>query len=157
MNPEFRIRGARVTEVHRRHGGFTLIELMIVVAVIILILAVPVFNYYSVRAKLGEALSVATAAKNAVVTTCQEDGTLKALTNSKIGYSFSPSSWVESIEASGDCIQPVITIATRDTGAPGDPLITLTGTPGASQGAITWLCQATIENQNHYLLASCRN
>jgi prepilin-type N-terminal cleavage/methylation domain-containing protein len=157
MTPKFRIRSARVAEVHRRPGGFTLIELMIVVAVIaiILTLALPVYSHYTIRAKFGEALSVAAAAKTAVAATCHEDLTLKALTNNKAGYGFSPSTWVQSIEVSGDCYQPVITIATRNTGAPGDPEITLTGFFGASQGAITWLCQATIEN--YYLPPTCRS
>jgi len=48
-----------------KEDGFTLIELMIVVAIIaiILMLALPVYADYAIRTKIVEALSVANAAK----------------------------------------------------------------------------------------------
>jgi type IV pilus assembly protein PilA len=139
-----------------RSTGFTLIELMIVVAIIaiILTLALPVYTNYTIRAKFGEALSVAEATKTALTSTCNSDLTLTGLTNSKAGYSFSPSTWVQSITISGDCTKPVITIATQNTGAPGDPEIILTGTFADGAGAVTWACTSTAEN--YHLPATCR-
>ena len=57
------------------YKGFTLIELMIVIAVIaiLLSLAVPVYSNYSTRAKIAEGMSVAAAAKTATRAACQED------------------------------------------------------------------------------------
>jgi type IV pilus assembly protein PilA len=140
-----------------RSTGFTLIELMIVVAIIaiILTLALPVYTNYTVRAKFGEALSVAAATKSAVASTCHENLTLTGLTNSQAGYSFSPSKWVQDITVSGDCTQPLITIKTQNTGAPGDPEITLTGTFADGAGAVTWACTSTAEN--YHLPATCRS
>src|SRR5690606_4550558 len=72
----------------RQQSGFTLIELMIVVAIIaiILTLALPVYTNYSIRAKIGEALSVAAAAKTTVAATCMENPILTGLNNDAVGY-----------------------------------------------------------------------
>jgi Tfp pilus assembly major pilin PilA len=133
-----------------------LIELMIVVAVIavILALALPVYQNYSIRSKMGESLSVAAAAKTSVASTCVENPPLTGLTNYKVGYSYSPSSWVQSVEVSGDCVEPVITATTRNTGAPGDPEIVLTGNFAAGSQRVTWVCTSSAEN--YHLPRECR-
>src|SRR5690606_38330123 len=121
----------------------TLIELMIVVAIIaiILTLALPVYTNYSIRAKIGEALSVAAAAKTMVASTCLENPNLTGLDNNAAGYSFVASNWVENITVSGDCTAPVITMLTRDTGAPDPaPELTLTASLSSGNGRITWVC-----------------
>ena len=139
--------------------GFTLIELMIVVAIIaiILTLALPVYSNYTIRAKIGEALSVAAAAKTSVSATCMEDLTLTGLNNDAVGYAYEESTWVESIVVSDDCAQPVITVVTRDTGAPGPaPEIMLVGTPDLEGGEFSWAC--TSPNAPNYLVPStCRS
>lgn len=140
------------------HSGFTLIELMIVVAIIaiILTLALPVYTNYSIRAKIGEAISVAAAAKTAVTGTCMEDPTRTGLSNGAAGYSFNDSTWVESITVSEDCAEPLITIVTRNTGAPEPPPeITLTGTFSGS-GIINWTC-ASPNAPNYLMPSTCRS
>lgn len=143
--------------------GFTLIELMIVIAVvaILLSLALPVYSTYAVRAKIGEGLAVAKAAKIATGAACQEDRSLTTLTNNKVGYPFlevaGDEAYVENIEVSGECSEPVITITTKNTGAEGeDPIITLTGefTPGSGQ--VQWTC-ASDNTPDHLLPDTCRN
>ena len=140
-------------------SGFTLIELMIVVAIIaiILTLALPVYTNYTIRAKIGEALSVAAAAKTAVSATCMEDLTLTGLDNESAGYSYGESTWVSSITVSEDCSQPVISIVTRNTGAPDPaPEITLTGTPDLAGGKFSWTCGSS--NAPNYMVPStCRS
>lgn len=58
--------------------GFTLIELMIVVAIIGILaaLAVPAYQDYTIRTKVGEAASLASAVRTAVDVYYSENGTL---------------------------------------------------------------------------------
>ena len=60
----------------RKQQGFTLIELMIVIAIlaILLAIAVPAYQNYSIRAKNSECVNVAASVKLAVAETAQSDG-----------------------------------------------------------------------------------
>ena len=70
----------------KKEQGFTLIELMIVVAIIGILAAValPAYQNYTNRAKVTEALSVAAAAKLAVAETFTSTGALPT-TNTEAG------------------------------------------------------------------------
>jgi type IV pilus assembly protein PilA len=144
---------------HEKHTrGFTLIELMIVIAVIaiILALAIPTYASYVVRAKISEALSVGAGAKTAVASTCQEDPTLIGLTNSAAGYNFDePLEFVADIQVSGDCTDPIVTITTDNTGAVPAPEIILTGSVSVGTGNMGWTCTST--SPNRLLPSTCRS
>ena len=60
----------------RKQSGFTLIELMIVIAIlaILLAIAVPAYQNYSIRAANSECISVAASIKTAVAETAQSRG-----------------------------------------------------------------------------------
>lgn len=64
----------------RNQQGFTLIELMIVIAIIAILLAIaiPAYQDYTVRTKVGEGVNLASAAKAAVTETFQSTGTFPA-------------------------------------------------------------------------------
>jgi len=141
--------------------GFTLIELMIVIATIaiILTLALPVYSNYTIRAKIAEALSLGNAALTAVTVACLQDRTIPALSNSLAGYAFVESpgedSFVRSIEAGGPCSDPVISITTKNTGALPDPVIILMGARRSDNGQIVWRCSST--TPNYMLPTMCRS
>jgi len=147
---------------HGPHQGFTLIELMIVIAIIAILLAIayPVYANYVIRAKMSEGMSVANAAKTAVTSTCIENLTLTALNNDQAGYYFiegtNQDDYVSNIQASGPCTNPIITISTKNTGQIPDPIIIMTGEVTAETGQVTWNCSSN--NAPNYLLPpACRS
>ena len=146
-----------VLKVHAAFRGFTLIELMIVLAVIaiILALAIPAYLNYSIRAKVGEALSLGAAAKTMLASTCQEDPTLTDLTNLKAGYDFQETKYVFNIELGGHCLEPTITITTQGTGAQPDPVLTITGDFASGSGRTTWICESS--GLNVHVPGACRS
>ena len=114
---------------------------MIVLAMITIVagLGIPTYINYSIRAKVGAALSLDVDAKTAVTFSCQKDPALINLTNQNAGYEFTETKYVSNIVIGGTCLAPTITITTQATGARPDPVLTITGdfTPGAKT---TWTC-----------------
>ena len=151
----------------RKNKGFTLIELMIVIAImsILLALALPAFQDYTIRAKVTESLSVMGAAKLAVEETCQSDLTANIITST--GYSFSSSEYVNSVQILGTCTDAIILARTQNTGADVDPvtilikansvqLIENLGGIGISPGnSPSWTCVIVAQNSG-YAPSKCR-
>ncbi len=129
-------------KVHTATSGFTLIELMIVVAMIAITLsmAVPTYSNYSIRAKIGESLSIASPAKTAIIFACQEDPTITNLSNQALGLNFEATKYISNIELGGDCDAPTITMTTQATGAQPDPVLTITGDFAGDTRRMTWTC-----------------
>jgi type IV pilus assembly protein PilA len=139
----------------RVQQGFTLIELMIVVAIIGILAAValPAYQDYTTRAKMSEALVMAAPAKLAVAETTSSLGALASLTAASSGYSFpGATKYVSNIvitDATG-----VVTVTTTIPNASGSIVLT-PATVGTNTGQLKWTCSATGINQK-YLPSECR-
>jgi type IV pilus assembly protein PilA len=126
--------------------GFTLIELMIVIAIlgILIAIALPAYQDYSIRTKNTECLNVAAAAKLAFAEFRQSEGA-DPLNNGDAGYTFTATDYCSAITITG----PTITAQTAATGGP--VLFTLTPTAfaaGANVGAIDWTCTSSVSATN---------
>ncbi|MEG3192755.1 pilin [Lysobacter sp. D1-1-M9] len=122
--------------------GFTLIELMIVIAIlgILIAIALPAYQDYSIRTKNSECLSVAAAAKLAVAETWSSGVTLTGMTDAIAGYDFDTASDYCADVAIGT--GGVITATTINTG--GDAMAIFTLTPDTEAGRIDWTCANTV-------------
>lgn len=136
--------------------GFTLLELMAVIAVIgiLLAIALPTYADYSARSKVTEGISLAGAAKTAVSE-----------------YRLSTSQWPSDNAAAG--LPAAASITGNDVGSVTvsgaglitvkflsmDPALndkTLVLTPSYSGGSMTWSCNTGSTLEEQYLPADCR-
>lgn len=136
--------------------GFTLIELMIVIAIIaiLLVIAIPAYQDYTIRTKVTEGLNLAAAAKLAVAETAAAEGGLGTVTAANSGYSF-PAAGSEYVQSIGIANGGQITITTRQTGATVQPIMTLTPAQANPSAPLTWVCAQTAGQPQH-VPASCR-
>ena len=160
----------------RRQSGFTLIELMIVVAIIGILaaIAVPQYQNYTARAKMSEVILAAASCKTAI-----SEAAMVGLSDVPSGNDAfncdqstdgkAVSQYVKSITSSAD---GVITITAQNIGQLGDTNNTITFVPYTDADASTamaaqnfkdatpisvWQCESPASNgvEEQYLPSSC--
>lgn len=138
--------------------GFTLIELMIVVAIIAILaaIALPAYQDYVARSQVSEAMSLSSGAKTAVAEYYADRGAWPT-TNASAGLSPSTSIQGKYVASVAVGTGGGITATMKGSGSASSKIAggTFIMVPTDNAGSITWTCNTgTIDDK--YLPSSCR-
>ena len=143
----------------KKQQGFTLIELMIVVAIIGILaaIAIPAYQDYTIRAQISEGLSLAGGAKTAIAEFYQDSGDFPA-NNSQAGLS-NANAIVGKYVSEVGVNNGVITVSygqadANDNIGNGTVVLTPDGTTNA--GSVTWDCAGGGGLPDKWLPSACR-
>lgn len=123
--------------------GFTLIELMIVVAIIGILAAValPAYQDYTKRSKMAEVIGFMASAKTAVAETYASTNNLTTLTNALVGIAptnTAQGAYITSLDVANNGEISVTLNTAIDTSCSGAGALKLTPTVVAATNLLTW-------------------
>jgi len=141
----------------RKQSGFTLIELMIVVAIlaILMAIAIPAYQDYTIRAQVSEGMNLSGGARTAVAEYYTDRGTMPS-DNDAAGLASADKitgEYIQSVTVEGGKITAKFGGDKVNTKISGKSLIL---DPSPDSGSIAWNCDSGgIDNK--YLPARCRD
>jgi type IV pilus assembly protein PilA len=127
----------------KQQKGFTLIELMIVIAIIGILaaIAIPAYQDYTIRSKVSEGLNLAGAAKLAVAETFDSEGSYGA-DNPAVGLPSAASIVGNYVSSVGVALE-VVTITYKNTlggNPPADGKTIILEADSSNAGSLRWYC-----------------
>jgi len=150
---------------NKTQGGFTLIELMIVVAIVAILaaIALPQYQNYVARAQLSEAIALMDGLKTPVGECVHESG---ALTGCSTGGAsvYAKVLPAAATDTKGNYTSQVavadgVMTATMTSGAKENSKVsgaTLTLTPTVNAGSVSWACATSLSATPELVPAACR-
>lgn len=141
--------------------GFTLIELMIVVAIISILAAValPLYQDYTIRAQLSEGIGLAGGAKTALAEYYQNRGSFPSgpTANASAGLANAASitgSYVTAVDVGATAGQIQITFGHRAHARINGGVMALSAVTAA--GSVQWICKSVSGIPSKYFPTNCR-
>ena len=144
----------------KKQSGFTLIELMIVVAIIGILaaIAIPAYQDYTIRAQVSEGLNLSGGAKAAVTEYFQDRGQMPS-DNSEAGLESSSEiqgNYVDDVAVSDGIISVQYGNSAHQV-ISGDTIELTPDTTGGA-GSVRWICDSPANViENKHLPAACRS